>query len=141
MDASKRTQPENVDPGLITPALYWGGVPSKSDASPKGDTTLLINQAFINPGLTLPAKKTHVRCSTALSPFLGDGKECLAVSPGPITSNPEITNPYSWASSRFAAELAVASQTPSGHGNEGAPSCCCCLVSFHSRLGHLFLGA
>ena len=44
----------NVDPGLINPSHYQGGVPSKSDESPlKGDTPLLINQGFINPGLTL----------------------------------------------------------------------------------------
>ena len=44
----------NVDPGGINPSHYWGGVPSKSDESLlKGYTPLLMNQGFINPGLTL----------------------------------------------------------------------------------------
>ena len=43
----------HVDAGLINPSHYLGGVPSKSNESPlKGDTSLLINQGFIDPGLT-----------------------------------------------------------------------------------------
>ena len=53
----------NVDPGLINPSHYWGGVPSKSDESLlKGDTSLLIHQRFINPGLTLLCVRVRFVC-------------------------------------------------------------------------------
>ena len=48
-----------------TRPIKKGGVPSKSDESPlKGDTPLLINQGFINPGLTLTGqtKKETALC-------------------------------------------------------------------------------
>ena len=49
----------NVDPGVINPSRYYGGVPSKSDESPlKGDTPLLINPGFTNPGFTLNGSGT-----------------------------------------------------------------------------------
>ena len=44
----------NVDPGLINPSHYWGGVPSKSGLNPhsKG-TPPFISQGFIHLGLML----------------------------------------------------------------------------------------
>ena len=59
--------PVNVDPGLINPSHCKGDVPFKSDESPlKGDTPLLINQGFINPGLTLSCAR-HL-----CAPLLGE---------------------------------------------------------------------
>ena len=44
----------NVDSGFVNRPSIRGGVPSKSDEFPlKGDTPVLINQGFMNPGLTL----------------------------------------------------------------------------------------
>ena len=42
-------------PRINKPSHYWGVFPPKDESPLKGDTPLLINQGFINPGLTLPS--------------------------------------------------------------------------------------